>query len=198
MSSLKTILIGAAGLAGVAALAAGGQVTSQEMTPPSWQTLVRCAEMSDDDGRLGCYDAAMRAAGFKPRPEAAAAEHRRLFGLSMPDIRILKKKSRQEGEAALAPSDSAPDQGAPAEAQPAPPAANTDQDEVTVVLEKVAAQGDGRLLFITTEGQIWEQIETETVALPKAGYAMPIRRNRFGGYFCDVSKYKTVRCKRDR
>ncbi len=67
------------------------------------------------------------------------------------------------------------------------------------MLDKVAVQGDGKMLLITQDGAIWEQTDTDTVTLlPKSGDTITIRRSRLNSYFCDVSKYKTIRCKRDR
>ena len=183
----------AAGLAFGLAVSALSQEAATP-APPSWQTLVRCAQMGDDDDRLGCYDDAMRAAGFAPRPEAVAQARRRLFGLTVPQLNILKgkpNKAEQEG--------AGEGRGKHAKRSGGGEAPKEDQDNITVVLAKIASQGDGRLLFITSDGQIWEQTETEPVApWPKEGYAMPIHRNRLGGYFCDVSRFKEVRCRRVR
>ncbi len=160
MSNRMLIGRGAAGFAALAALGAAGTGMSQDLTPPPWSALTRCAEMPADDARLSCYDAAMRAAGYQPKPEATAAEHRRRFGLSLPQISILKKKDREQGaeegaQAAAAPS-AAPAARAEARAAPPPP---VDEDKATVELEKIAVQGNGKLLMITTDGQIWEQTE---------------------------------------
>jgi len=185
---------------GVSAAGAGVALAQAAAgTPPAWEVLVRCAEMGDKDDRLACYDEAMRAAGYAPRPEAVAAARRRLFGLRAPQISILKHKEAEAPARAAegaAPSEAA---AAPAPATKRAPAPQEDENGVTVTLAKVALQGDGKLLMVTEEGQIWEQTDTDRlVSLPKPGLAMPIHRGTFGGYFCDVSKYKSVRCERVR
>jgi len=134
--------------------------------------------MGDEGDRLNCYDAAMRAAGYAPKPEAVTAARHKLFGLAAPNI--LKHKDKREAAAA-------------------PSTVREDADNVTVTLEQVARLHDNKLLLITTEGAIWEQTDDVEVApTPKAGQEMTIRRNRFGGYFCDASRYKSVRCTRSR
>lgn len=195
----------------LAALACGGAVAiggvalaqaASSATPPAWEVLVRCAEMGDHDNRLACYDEAMRAAGYAPKPEAVSAARRRLFGLKAPQLNILKRKS-EGAEAAAAPAPTAeaaaPVQGKRrrAKAEAAAPAPREDENNVSVTLAKVAVQATGKLLMITDEGQIWEQIGDDPIEpLPKEGFSMPIHKGKLGGYFCDVNKYKSVRCAR--
>ncbi|MEI9963625.1 MAG: hypothetical protein WDM92_01865 [Caulobacteraceae bacterium] len=188
MAKWKTAAACAAGLA-CAALAPAAWAQDAAGTPPSWDTLTRCAQTVRTEERLACYDAAMRAAGYAPKPEAVAAEKRRVFGLSVPLLNSEKhaeaKTSRkQEKAAARAP-------------EPATVAAEDDNGAVTVQISRVAMLYGGKMLFVTTDGALWQQTDTETVEpLPTEGQSMQIRRTRFGGYFCDVSKWKTVRCVR--
>lgn len=175
----------AAGLAAGLAFAATAPALAQDAagSSPSWDTLVRCAAMGSDDGRLACYDAAMRAAGYAPKPEVVAAEKRKSFGLSIPKLASRKHKQREEALAAVS-------------ATP-PPAPEGDDRTVTVQLTRVTSLYDGNLLMITSDGAIWQQIDGEKVQPPpKAGDAITIRQSTFGGYFCDVNKWKAVRCVR--
>jgi hypothetical protein len=187
MTGVKSRTIGTAAVAVVllSALAAGAalsQAPAPAGTPPPWSTLVRCAEMANDDAALACFKAAMREAGFAPKPEAVAAEHRHSFGLSLPQIGALRHRAKQEGSAA------AGREAAPAE---------VDEDEVTVTLSQVASLYDGKLLFITADGGIWEQTDDTVIgSRPKAGYQMKIHKGKFGGFFCDPNAYKSVRCER--
>ena len=191
MANLRTMATAAAVvlLAGV-----GGAASSQDAaapgTPPSWDTLVKCAVMADEDTRLACYDAAMRAAGYAPKPAEVAAEKRHRFGLAMPEIRLLKRHAKQEGGQAVAAN------GAPAAAA----AAKTEEDEnsVSVVLDTVAlVEPTHRLMLFTTDGAIWVQTDDEIVApRPKAGQTILLQRNSFGGYFCKFDKRTKVRCER--
>lgn len=200
MSNSKRSSLWAAGVAGALALGAAGAASAQDAgapapgTPPPWDTLVRCAGMASEDARLSCYDAAMRAAGYAPKPAEVAAEHRRRFGLSIPQVNIIKHKGKEQGREAVAPS--APPGASPAE--PAP--AEENPDRITLQIQQVAVvQPGGRLLIFTADGQIWEQTDSDQlIELPRAGQEMRVRRNLLGGYFCDVTKYKAVRCKRDK
>jgi hypothetical protein len=191
--------IATAGAAVVATLAFSGAASAQDApdahTPPSWDTLVKCAQMADEDARLACYDTSMKAAGYAPNPTAVSAEKHKKFGLGVPQIGLLKKHGKEQGAAAgasAAPSgDAANGQAAPAPAEK--------ENEITVELAQVATlRPDNRLLLITTDGQIWEQVGNDQTIVPKTGDTVRIRRNPFGGYFCDVTKYVAVRCKRDR
>jgi hypothetical protein len=191
VSKLNVAAAAAAGMAGAIALGLAGTASAQDAsspsTPPSWDTLVRCAQMASDDGRLSCYDAAMRAAGYGPKPAEVAAEHRKRFGLPAPKINILKHHDTESGrETAHVASSSAEPQENP--------------DKVTVTIEEVATLQPGdRLLVITGEGQIWEQTDTTPLnTTPKPGDMMEVRRNMFGGFFCAPNKYQAVRCKRDK
>ena len=188
MKMFKKSAVGGVGLAAGLVLGLAGVALSQDSpAPPSWDTLVRCASNPSDDARLSCYDTAMRAAGYAPKAEAVVQEHRKRFGLSIPQVNIIKHHNKEEGAQAA---------GTPEHAA-APPPAEIDQDKVEVVLDKVAIQGDGRLLFITEDGQIWEQIGQDAInTLPRPGQTITIRRGKIGGYFCDVNKYQAVRCTR--
>ncbi len=174
--------LGGFGLVALLALA-GGAASSQDNasgTPPPWPSLVRCAEMGDEGDRLNCYDAAMRSAGFAPKPAAVTAARHRLFGLTAPKIGVGRHKDKDKVETAKA-------------------SGGEDEDNVTVTLGQVARLHDDKLLLITTEGAIWEQTDSvEVQPGPKEGQPMTIRRGPLGGFFCDVNKWKSVRCTRTR
>jgi hypothetical protein len=193
VSKLNVAAAAAAGVAGAIALGLAGSAAAQDAsapsTPPSWDALTHCAQMPADDARLSCYDAAMRAAGYAPKPAEVAEEHRKKFGLPTPKLSILKHHDTEQGRQAAA-------QGGAA--APAAPAANPDKVMVTVQ-EVATIQPDDRMLVITDEGQIWEQTDSTALSsTPKSGDMMEIRRNFIGGYFCVPNKYQAVRCKRDK
>jgi hypothetical protein len=196
MTALKTMAALAAALvAGVAGMAVA-QPAPAAGTPPSWDILTHCAAMADEDARLSCYDTAMRAAGYAPKPAEVSAEKRQRFGLSLPQISLLRHHAKQEGAQSA--------QAAAAKTSTAAPAAaakvEDDPNRVTVQLDVVATiQPSRRLMLFTTDGAVWMQTDDELVApFPKAGQTMTIRRNTFGGYFCDFDKRTAVRCERKR
>jgi hypothetical protein len=200
----------AAAAAVVLAAGAGLMARAQDAAkaPPSWDTLVRCAGMADTDSRLSCYDAAMRAAGYEPKPAEVQAEKRRRFGLSFPEISLMRRHAKEEGAQAVAANNSAPAAApasagaaaAPATAPPAAKVAEDDENEVSVQLDTVArVEPTNRLLLFTTDGAIWAQTDDEMISpSPKSGQTIVIKRNRFGGYFCQFDKRNAVRCVRKR
>ncbi len=202
MSDKSTMGTAAAAMA--ASLALGGAAFAQDAATqhvsPAWDTLVRCAEMTNDEAQLACYNTAMRQAGYAPKPEtvaAASAERHRRFGLSLPSINLRKKHSSEEGAQAAAAT--APAQAAP-ETEASPQAPAEDENHVTVTLNQVIRTPPlNRFLFITSEGAIWEQKDDETIApAPKPGQKMVIRRGRIGGFFCAFDKRNAARCERVR
>jgi hypothetical protein len=178
---------GRSGLWAVACLAlwtGGAASASAQDAPrtggaPSLEALVRCADMGDKDTRLACYDSAMRAAGYAPKPEVVEAEHRKKFGLSMPKLGGSKRAKADKSQAPIQAEDA-------------------NSTDVTVA-QIAVTQPLGRLVIFTTDDQIWEQVDQELIPdRPAAGDKIHIHKEQLGGYFCDVSKYKTFRCKRDR
>jgi hypothetical protein len=162
-----------------AATAASAQ---QAGAAPPLEVLVKCADMGDRDARLACYDAAMRASGYAPKPEAVAEADRKKFGLGLPHIGGGKHAENKKAKK---------------EAAPAP---EGNPSEITLEVAQVAVvQPVGRLVIFSTDGQIWEQTDSDTIGdPPQAGFQMTIHKGVIGGYLCDVTKFKTVHCKRDR
>lgn len=188
-------------LAAGAWLGAGGAAAQQASEhpagpPPSWESLIPCAQKADPKEGFACYQAAMRAAGYATNPEIAATEKRRKFGLNVPTPFKHKEKPAKVAEASAAP----PAAGAgPRASQPAPAPAPAEEDEnrVAVQLSQVALiPPQNRLLLVTQEGAIWEQTDDEVVTpRPRPGQTVQIERNGFGGYFCRFDKFTKVRCR---
>lgn len=197
----KSICAVAGSIAVVLALA--GAARAQEApagAPPSWPTLIHCAQLTSDDAQLACFKAAMKAAGYAPKAAEVTAERHHRFGLSAPQLGILKRKDKAQGEQTAA-------QGAPppaattAGAAPPPPGVAPhveSENDVFVKLERVALlPPQNRLLLVTTDGGIWEQTDSEIIApMPREGQSMEIRKNAFGGYLCVFDKHQGARCKR--
>jgi len=193
-----------AGLIAAAVLSAQGALAQEAPTgaPPSWQVLIHCAKLADDAAELACFKAAMKSAGYEPRPAEVTAERHHRFGLSGLELGVLKKHKAAEGQSVAAgPAAEAPTT-APA-GEPAPPPQGVaphpeSEDDVFVRLERVALMPpNNRLLLITTDGGIWEQIDSDTIApLPREGQSMEIKKNAFGGFMCIFDKRQGARCKR--
>ena len=172
------------GLAGLSLCA--GAAWAQEPVPPSWSTLVRCAQMPDAAQELACYREAMRAAGYAPPAEAAQARKRRGFGLKPPHLSLPGSAARPAE--AQAQADGRAQATAPAEPETV----------VTVELAQVALiPPSNKLLLVTTDGAVWEQLDSESIApRPRKGDSMTVRQTRFGGYFCRFGRAQAVRCER--
>jgi hypothetical protein len=149
----------AAGAAGaVLMFGAAAQAQQASAAPPSWDTLVKCAQIAQEDARLACYDEAMRAAGFQPKPEEVAAEKRKRFGLSLPQIGILKHHEKEEGEQAAGGA------AAPQKSKREAKRVEESEDEITVDLTQVATlQPDNKLVLFTSDGAIWQQTDTTQI-----------------------------------
>jgi hypothetical protein len=197
----RSALAGAAITAVVLTMGLAGRAVSQARggTPPSWDTLVRCAQMANDSASLACFRAAMSAAGYGPKPEEVAAEKKRLFGLAIPEIKLQRRVAKEEGEQTGAQA-AGPSEAPAVEAAASRARAETDEDRVTVELSEVAlTQPMNRLLLFTTDGALWAQTDnTRLSRLPKAGQSMEIQRGVIGGYLCKVDKWTKVRCERRR
>jgi hypothetical protein len=181
MAALALTLAGGIGVA-----LAGPALAQTQPAPPSWDTLVKCAEIGDQVDRLACYDRAMKAAGYAPKPEAVSEARHKRFGLPAPHIPALSHKAPKEPKA---PKSEQAASGAPEE----------NEGNISVTLAKVGTEATGKLLLITTEGQIWEQTDPDIIVqLPKEGYVMSVHKGPLGGFFCDISKFKSVRCTRIR
>ncbi len=184
------LILGPAG----AALAQDG---SQPHASPAWDTLVHCADLPNDDDQLACFRSAMRASGYAPKPETVAAvttERHRRFGLALPKIALPKKHQAGGGAAVVAEGAGA----GPAAAQPAAP--QEDESHVVVTLDQVVIVPPlNKLLFITTEGAVWAQIDQEVISPePHKGQKMEIRRGKISGFFCAFDKRNAARCERVR
>ena len=174
----------AAGLVLGAAASAAAEPATPTGPPPSWESLIPCAQKADPAEGFRCYQAAMRAAGYAANPEIAAAERRRRFGLSLPSFGTHKPRA----EAAQAHAGAAI----------SPPPEEEAQDRVTVTLEQVALIPPlNRLLMVTTDGAVWQQTDSETVApTPKPGQPMTVVHGSLSGFFCQFDKRTKVRCVR--
>ena len=159
---------------------------AQVKTPPSWETLVRCADMTDVNKQVECYNAAMREAGYVRSPQVAAAERHKTFGLTLPNLHKAKPPetavAQQSGAPGAAPS----------------PAPAEDENRITVHIVEVAyTQPLNKLMIVTSDGGVWEQVDTIPLTFtPKAGQAIEIRKTRFGGFFCQFDRTNAVRCVR--
>ncbi len=155
------------------------QTAAPSTPPPGWDALIRCAQLDRSSDELSCFREAMRAAGYQPNPQVAQAQKRKAFGL-LP----LPHRKKEEKAAPGAP--------------PAPSEEEEAEDTIQMTVSEVALMPPmSKLLIITNDGEVWEQLDTEAInPRPHAGDTFMIRRTRFGGYFCRFGKVQSMRCQR--
>ena len=70
----------------------------------------------------------------------------------------------------------------------------------TLVLADVQNTPRGQLLLTSTDGAVWEQTDNDAVSGegPVPGGTVKVSKGMLGGYMCQVSRWQTVRCQRDR
>jgi hypothetical protein len=186
-------------LTALAIATAGGAVAAQPdaKTPDAklqakvLQDLTACPKIADNAKRLACYDAAAGAliqaettGDVVVMDRAQVREVRRqAFGFQIPSLNIF---SRSGGDKADAPAVAA--------------AAKEEEEDANRAVVTVASAGmtpDRKLTLTTSEGAVWVQTDTLTVdRIPAAGSRVTIVRGKVGGFFCDVTRYQSVRCER--
>jgi hypothetical protein len=145
-------------------------------TETGWSAIKTCAAILDDESRHACSDKVLRDAGLLPSAEPESSKHRKGFGLEHPT--------------APAPS----------------PAKSSEQqmqqhnaDRLEVTLAAVEERGDGKLVLTTTDGAIWQQVESDPIRpAPAQGQTMTIAKASLGGYLCKSGKWVAFRCFRTR
>jgi hypothetical protein len=132
----------------------------------------RCLDMADASQRLQCFEAVQRARHEAQPPAAAPAPK-------------AEARSRAHGF------------GLPAPRFPGRHAAVEGQDQLTVQLAEVGRTHDRMLWFRTTDGAVWAQDDPTMVEIaPRVDAKVKIRRAPMGGYFCDMTRWQSVRCRR--
>jgi hypothetical protein len=184
-----------AGLAACVAAAGAAQAAPAPILNPgqaaSIRELAACEKLTEDAVRLACYDKSVRAlVQAEGKGEVVVVDRaqvsevrRQSFGFQIPSLNIF---SRSGGDKAATPAAAA--------------RVKEDEEDSNRTVVTVASTGrtpDGKLTLATSEGGLWVQTDTLPVDRPPAaGSKVTIVRGRVGGYFCDVTRYQSVRCER--
>ena len=164
----------------------------------NWEAMKKCAAIAENDKRHQCSDDVLTRAGLLGSPEARAAEIRRGFGLQNPP-----PAAKQQAEAKPGPTEAKKTKEERSEVKKAKegrskPKKSDDRDRIDVTLAVIGQAGPGKLIFKTTDGAIWRQLESDTyLRRPAAGDSMNIRKNALGGFMCKIGKAPSFRCKQD-
>lgn len=165
----------------MASHAAAAQKRATENQAAVLSELSACPKIAEDAARLACYDKAAKAliqAESKGDVvvvdrEQAREVRRQSFGFQIPSINVFSHNSVQKENAEEAINRS------------------------TGVVASVAKGPDGKLLITTEEGAVWAQTDNFPIdPMPRKGGTVTFTKGAVGGYFCDVSKYQSVRCER--
>lgn len=142
------------------------------------EKLTNCAEVSDRDARLGCYEAA--AAELKAAEargdivmvdrEQAQAVRRQAFGFELPSLSLFDRGGRAEK-----------------------------LDRVSGRLAGASRDGGGRWTFQLEDGATWTQVDSDPLLVtPRAGMPVEVKTSLLGAYFLDVDGHAGVRVRRVR
>lgn len=160
----------------------GGSVFAQEAPLAK---VYACAGIGGAEARLACFDAAV--AGLKQAeaagsvtvvtPEQAAAAAKESFGFASGSA------AARNAQVAAAPASTPPPPEQP--------------DLLTVTVVKAVKGADSRYRFTLENGQVWEQVETETVqgvnALPASA---EISKAAMGSFRMKIDGKRAVRVRR--
>jgi hypothetical protein len=153
------------------AVPAGAQVSP---SPPILTELSKCRNLTQNDARLRCYDAAADALARATSSGSLIVvdkddlrrTRRSLFGLSLPKLPFFT--GDRSGE-----------------------------DEVDEIVKSARVGRDDKWLVELESGGTWQTTETETrQSPPKAGDSIKIRRASLGGFMLSVEGRRSVRAMR--
>jgi len=153
---------------------AAAQAPAPEATPEALSRVYACASLQDAAERLACYDTAVgalrsadEAGSFVSVDRDQVQElEREAFGFSLPSLpRLFGGGDREDADTA--------DQETAA----------LSVDEVQMVVARIGARGDGRVVFIMDNGQRWVQVQSERVRNLREGDSVTVRRASLGSFF---------------
>ena len=140
------------------------------------EQLAGCAEVSERDARLACYEAAAAALKDAERRgdlvivdrEQADAVRRQSFGFNLPSLGLFDRGERR-----------------------AP------MDAVSARLTSATREAGGRWIFRLDDGAAWTQVDSEALMLqPRPGMRVDIRKGMVGSYFLGLDGHAGVRVRR--
>ena len=169
--------VGAATLVG-AACAFVPPAAAADATAP--KTAADCRAISDFSLRGACWDALDKS--NQQATETAKETKKREFGLGLHIPSVAAVKPRKDDVARQE---------------------KREREEIKaqfLTLADVQNTPHGQLLLTSTEGAVWEQTDTDAVTGegPVPGDTVKVSKGMLGGYMCQVSRWQTVRCQRDR
>ncbi|HEY4029080.1 MAG TPA: hypothetical protein VGM25_01945 [Caulobacteraceae bacterium] len=146
---------------------------------PQPKTAADCRAISDFDLRGKCWDSLDKT--NQQATETAKEAKKREFGLGLhiPSVSAIKPRKEDLAREAKAEQE--------------------DVKSQTITLASVDNTAVGKLLLTSSEGAVWEQTDSDTVAnAPEPGDTVKVSKGMMGGFMCQLSRWQSVRCQRDR
>ncbi|MEO6340917.1 MAG: hypothetical protein ABIO39_12810 [Caulobacteraceae bacterium] len=177
--------LGAVGALIVGAMVAGGAHAQKRGAEPGQAALLSelsaCPKIAQDAARLACYDKAANALiQAETKGEVVVVDRqqarevrRQAFGFQIPSINIFARSgvSKEAVEEAI--------------------------DRSSAVVASAGRGADGKLLLTTEEGAVWAQTDNLPIdQMPRKGDKVNFVKGAVGSYFCDITKYQSIRCER--
>jgi hypothetical protein len=176
MMSLRTVsIVICVGILAALPLAAK-EKDADPAAPKIFRDVVDCRKIAADTERLACYDqhvASLETAQQKKElyvadKEEVETSRRKLFGLTLPRIRIFGGDNEADSE--------------------------IDEIETTITTARSGSQGH---TFILEDGAVWVQADSQYIGVnPKAGNKIKIKKAALGSYMAKVENGRSFRIKR--
>lgn len=170
----QTIWLALAGL-GIAASSAGAQ-PKPESRAAIVQRLMDCRKVSDDAGRLACFDQATAALDQAEAKgdvvivdrEQARQVRRQAFGFSLPSLSLFEKGETQE-----------------------------DLENVTGAVDSARQNSAGKWVIKLQDGAVWTQVDSNDLhRTPKAGMPVKVRQASMGSFLMSIDGGGAFRVRR--
>jgi hypothetical protein len=139
------------------------------------QSVADCRAITEDAGRLACFDKAVAALDVAESKgqvmvidrEQVKTVRRQAFGLSLPAFTLFDRGPKED-----------------------------QVDGVTIELAQ-AYRSAGKWIFVSTDNVMWAQTDDDAIGdEPHKGSKVAIRKAALGSFFCNVDGQRAVRCER--
>jgi hypothetical protein len=166
----------ASGILLASELSAGDKKTDLPKPPEAFTQMLQCRTLTDDATRLACYDqAAAKLQTAQEKREIVVVDKaevkeakKGLFGFTLPQIKLFGGGSGDE-----------------------------EVNEIEFTIASVRQYDYGRWRFTTTDGAVWDQIDTEILAIdPRAGQKVVVKRAAMGSFKAKVGGQPPIRVRR--
>jgi len=144
--------------------------------PAALRRLIDCRKLTDEHGRLVCYDAAVDAIAASLTTgdivavdkEQVTKVKRQAFGFSLPTLNLFDRADK-----------------------PAP------LESLSATVARAYQRGDGAWVLELEDGAVWTQTDQERLSrYPKKGSKAEIRKAALGTFFINLDGQRAIRAKR--